>query len=119
VTDAEIKARFLADFLRVNGLEPVIHGRVDDQGVPNLTLEIPKALWRGSEKNIILTHVVVAAKDVCWWHVPVTQYELAGVEPRTETDFIQEPLTGRMWAIKEIRLQTWRTRYKFTCIKAN
>lgn len=118
MTDAQIKARFKADFLRVNGLEAVVHGRQDDQGTPIITLDIPKALWRGSARQIVPTHVMVASGNTAWWHVPFDYYNNAGVYPRTETDYIVDEY-GIIWTIKEIKFQTWRTRYRFTCVQGN
>lgn len=105
--------KLAADFLRVDGLEPVRYQRLNEAGTPTLEVLVPKALARATSERLVVGDRIIAPSGMLVWHVPAAA--LGSLEPR-QGDLILTVDRPGAWVVHVHELQTLRTRWRFTCV---
>jgi hypothetical protein len=104
-----------ADFLLVDGLEVVTYRRLAEDGTTTTELSIPQALQRAATSPMFVGERFVGAGEVTIWHMPATSLTLLGSGPRKGDVVIAADQIR--WVVWEVELQTFRTRWRLTCVR--
>lgn len=101
------------DFLLVDGLEPVTVKARNAAGLVTETIEVDHALQRDAIEQIQVGDRWVAPDEKTVWHMPVS--ELGGSVPAK--GWTVEGADGIVWVVWIVQTQTFKARYRLTCIK--
>jgi hypothetical protein len=109
------------DFLLVDGLEPVQWQRLDDAGAVSQSVDIEKALFRASKKDLLFSERlvtgnqrIIVASDVRKIHC--RQVDLGIFVPR-KGDLIVRIKDSSLWVYWSIDDDTFDTRFNGVCIR--
>ena len=107
------------DFLSVvDGKEKIQYEVVNDDGVVTSTIDIGtdtdrRCLRFGSSTDQWIDENLIASNDIIFWHVLVI--DLPGILPKHGDRIVDKE--GQRWEIRSHKLLSWRTRYRFVCLR--
>lgn len=108
-----LKDDLAADFLLVDGLEPVLFRRLTEEGNITLEISVSQALQRAATEQVQVGDRWLAADEKTVWHFLVSA--LSGQVPR-RGDVIVGP-GNIQWVVWVVETQTFAVRYRLTCVR--